>query len=186
MISLVTLMQEGTMVETAGVGFDNALGIGTALSGRIPACRAVVQLPLISLRISKANFNQAFAESAGVRAMAHQANELMFEQVQQSAACNALHDIEARLARWLLRCSDYTGGKQLRLTQEFMAQMLGVRRPTVTNIACSLQQRGFIDYTRGQLKVLDRASLEKLACECYAAPAEKRAAIVLRPQQLFG
>ncbi len=172
MISLVSLMHDGKVVETCIVGFDNAVGIGAALSGRRSNCRAVVQLPLTSQRISTANFKLAYANSSCIRAMANHANELMIEQAQQCVACNALHEADARLARWLLRCADYAEVDQLPLTQGFMAEMLGLRRTTVTNIACALHEKGLIDYSRGQLTVIDRAGLEKTACECYAALAK--------------
>ncbi len=93
--------------------------------------------------------------------------ETLFAQAQQSAACNALHNVEARLARWLLRAHDLVGGKRLNLTQEFIAQMLGVRRPTLSILASDLQKAGLISYSRGVIEITDLAGLRAVSCECY-------------------
>jgi CRP-like cAMP-binding protein len=95
--------------------------------------------------------------------------EMLWAEAQQNAACNAIHDGYSRLCRWLLQCADRTGSEQLLLTQEFLAEMLGVRRTTVTLLAQELQKRGILRYSRGRITILDRAELEACACECYGA-----------------
>jgi CRP-like cAMP-binding protein len=174
MVSLVSVMHDGKAAECCVVGFDSAIGIGAALSGRNALCRAVVQLPLRGHKISVAQFRQAYADSPAIRAMVNDASDRMIAQAQQAVACGVLHDTGARLAGWLLRSADYAEGKTLHLTQEFMAEMLGVRRSTVTQLACRLYEKGLIDYARGRLTLLDRAGLGQVACECYAALAPER------------
>ena len=93
---------------------------------------------------------------------------MLLIQVQQTAACNALHDVEERLSRWLLQARDRVDENTIRLTQEFLSQMLGVRRPTVTVVARMLQEAGLIRYHRGHIEIVDRRGLEARACECYA------------------
>jgi hypothetical protein len=131
--------------------------------------RASVQLPGEAAMISVAHFQAAARQSAHIRDLILRYKEALLAQVQQAAACNALHQLEARLARWLLQILDRVDDPKLPLTQEFMAQMLGVRRSTVTVLAGKLQELGLIRYHRGHVVVLDRAGLEKTACECYAA-----------------
>ena len=93
--------------------------------------------------------------------------ETLWAEAQQNAACNAIHDCSSRLCRWLLQCADRTGSDRVLLTQEFLAEMLGVRRTTVTLLAQELQKRGILRYSRGRITILDRAALEGGACDCY-------------------
>ena len=104
-------------------------------------------------------------------------------QAQQAAACNALHGAEARLSRWLLQTSDIIGGDIVPLTQEYLSQMLGVRRTTVTAIARALQRTGMIHYARGRIEISDREKLKKFACECYEVLRGQSGQIVLRPKR---
>jgi len=171
MISFLTVMYDGEAIETSAVGYDNAAGCNTALSGRNSNCQLIVQIAMRSLRIDKQAFCRAYAESAAVRHMVQVSNELLIEQVQQTAACHALHSAEQRLARWLLQCHDYAGDTTLDLTQDFVSEMLGVRRTTVSFIAHNLQAERLIQYRRGHVKVLDRQALENRSCECYALVA---------------
>jgi CRP-like cAMP-binding protein len=125
-----------------------------------------------------ARFQAAVAQSDRIRSLVLRFKEALLAQVQQTAACNALHPLEARLARWLLQTSDLADVLQLPLKQDFIAQMLAVRRTTVTLIASKLQQDGLISYRRGRMVVLDRSRLEETACECYGT-MRGRADVVL-------
>ena len=168
MISVVVVMQTGEEVETATIGREGALGTGVALGSRHATGRALVQLPGTAARIPAAQFVAAASRSAAIRDIAARYNTLLIAQIQQSVACNALHDAEARLCRWLLNCSDCVNSDTIPLTQEFLGQMLGVRRTTVTIVARMLQAAGMIRYRRGVIQIIDRAALEEGACECYA------------------
>jgi CRP-like cAMP-binding protein len=126
-------------------------------------------LPGTAAWISASRFYAAASESRAIRDLVVRYNDLLLAQVQQSVACNALHALEARLCRWLLQTHDCIDGDAIPLTQEFLGQMLGVRRTTVTIAARLLQSAGLIRYRRGLIQILDRAALEEIACECYAA-----------------
>src|SRR5215203_5077174 len=175
MISFLAVMNDGEAIETSSVGYDNGAGFNTALSGRNANCQLVVQLALRSLRIATPLFCAAYDKSAAVRHMVHVGNERLLEQTQQTAACHALHAAEQRLARWLLQSHDYAGQEVLDLTQDFVSEMIGVRRTTVSLVAGTLQGEGLIKVRRGHVTVLDRGGLERRCCECYAAVAKNRA-----------
>jgi CRP-like cAMP-binding protein len=168
-ISLISVLEGGELIETATIGREGAVGAFAGLGAWHAFSRASVQLPGEAAMISVAHFQAAARQSAHIRDLILRYKEALLAQVQQAAACNALHQLEARLARWLLQILDRVDDPKLPLTQEFMAQMLGVRRSTVTVLAGKLQELGLIRYHRGHVVVLDRAGLEKTACECYAA-----------------
>jgi len=174
MISYLTVMNDGEAVETSSIGYDNAAGCNTALSGRNANCQLIVQLDMKSLRIKSPLFRTAYDQSPRVRHIVQVSSELLIEQVQQTAACHALHSAEQRLARWLLQCYDYAGNEFLDLTQDFVSEMLGVRRTTVSQVAATLQTEGLIKYRRGHVTVLDRESLLARSCECYDAVTKHR------------
>src|SRR4030088_2195219 len=174
MISLLTVMTDGVAVETAAVGYDSAAGFNGALSGRNSNCEAIVQISMKSLRIARRPFLNAYDSSPGVRRMIHIANEMLVEQIQQIAACHALHNAEGRLARWLLQTHDYAGSDVLDLTQDFVSEMMGVQRTTVTALARTLQNEGLIRYSRGRVTMVDRKGLEQRCCECYQTVAAAR------------
>jgi CRP-like cAMP-binding protein len=165
-ISLVTVLQDGQSIETATIGREAALDMTSALSSASATARAVVRVPGTAARIGAADFRAATTKSLLLRDFATRCNQLLIAQTQQSAACNALHNTEARICRWLLDYSD-RAGDALELTQDLLAQALGVRRTTVTLIAQLLQTAGMIRYRRGVIQILDRAALEQSACECY-------------------
>ena len=127
-----------------------------------------MQLPGTGLWLSANRFREAANQSPPMRDLLVRYNDLLFSQVQQSVACNALHDLEARLARWLLQTQDCCDSDALPLTQEFLGQMLGVRRTSVTIAARLLQKAGMIRYRRGLIQIIDRLALEGIACECYS------------------
>jgi CRP-like cAMP-binding protein len=168
MVSLVAVMQNGACVETATMGRAGAIGLSAGLGSRRALGRAVVQLPGQVARLPADRFEAAVNDSKAIRDLLVRCNDALLVQVQQSVACSALHMLDARLARWLLQSHDCVDGQPIPLTQDFLAQMLGVRRTTVTLTARLLQGAGMIRYTRGVVHVVDRSRLEQTACECYA------------------
>jgi CRP-like cAMP-binding protein len=174
MISSLVVMKDGEAIETASIGYDNAAGYNTVLSGRNTNNQLIVQLPLQSVRIAGAHFRNAYERSPTVRHMVHMGNQMLLEQTQQSAACHALHEAEPRLARWLLQCHDYAGQDTLDLTQDFVSEMIGVRRTTVSLLATTLQAEGLIKYRRGHVTIVNREGLERRCCECYGVVFKNR------------
>ena len=167
MISLVVVMRTGELVETAAVGREGVIGAFAGLGKWNAFTRAVVQVPGAAVCIPASRFQQAVAQSERIRELVLRCKEALLGQVQQTAACNALHPLEARLARWLLQALDGSEGATLPFTQDALAHMLGARRTTVTFLARRLQDAGLIRYRRGRIEVIDRAGLEQAACECY-------------------
>lgn len=167
MVSLLAVMADGRAVETATVGFEGVIGGMAGLGLHKALSRAVVQLPLTASRISAAAFRKVVETHASIRNLIVHANDALLGQVQITAACNALHPIEARLARWILQSSDRMHGDQIPLTQELLSQMLGVTRSSVSEVASKLQTAGLIRYIRGNIQITDRPALEKATCECY-------------------
>ncbi len=168
-ISLLAVMRQGEAIELATIGLEGAVGSLSGHGQRRSHTRAVVQVPGVGMRISAQRFRQAAQESEAVRQSIVRYGEILLIQVQQTAACNALHAVEARLSRWLLQARDRLSSNTIQLTQEFLSQMLGVRRTTVTVVANMLQQAGLIRYHRGQIEIVNRPGLEARACECYEA-----------------
>ena len=168
MISLLAVMADGQGIETATVGSEDVVGAMSGFRVRQGFTRAVVQAPLVASCISIVHFHAALQKSDALRNLIASYNEVLLAQVQQTAACNALHPMECRLARWLLQTRDRIDTDVLPLTQEFLSQMLGVRRSTVTLVARQLKQAGVIQTRRGRIVIVDRKGLEDVACECYA------------------
>jgi CRP-like cAMP-binding protein len=166
-VSLMTLMESGAAIESATIGSEGALGLQAAVTWRVSMCRAIVQTPVRASRISAAQLHDGWSKSARLRDLVERHTEALFGHALQSVGCNALHSVEARFCRWLLTCHDRISTDTIALTQEFLADMLGVQRTTVTAVARSLQEKGAIQYRRGVLAIIDRAALETLACECY-------------------
>jgi CRP-like cAMP-binding protein len=181
-ISLISVMEGGAVVETAMVGREGAVGAFGGLGPRNAFNRAVVQLPGVAAVIPVTHFQAAVGQSARIRNAVLRYKEALLGQVQQTAACNALHNLEERLARWLLQALDRTDNPNLPLTQEFISQMLAVRRTTVTLIAGKLQQAGLISYHRGHIEIVDRVRLEDAACECYRMIRRRTEAVFRTPQ----
>lgn len=169
MISQLITTGDGDMVETSSTGREGAVGMQCGLGPRLSFTRTMVQIPGKFSAISAARFEHAASRSAALRDLILRYTETAWAEAQQNAACNAIHNGSSRLCRWLLQCADRTGSEQLLLTQEFLAEMLGVRRTTVTLLAQELQKRGIVRYSRGRITILDRPALEACACECYAA-----------------
>jgi CRP-like cAMP-binding protein len=167
MISLLVITQEGVGIEAATIGREGAIGLHRGLGKRRSFTRAVIQVSGTISHISADMFERAVERSDAIKDMITHYTEVLWVEAQQIAACNAVHSAEARFARWLLQTQDRIDSDALPLTQEFLSQMLGVRRTTVTLVARALQQAGLIRYRRGQIVILDRAGLEEAACECY-------------------
>jgi len=168
-ISLVIPFFSGGSVESAMTGRDGVVGAGAALYGRVSLNRAIVQIGGYSLSCGVDDFKRIIDEHPPVRSVIGAHEQALFAQAQQSAACNASHSLQSRLARWLLRVADLHGGSSLELTQESLAEMLGARRTSVTVIAHTLQQAGMISYRRGRVQLTDIQALQKTACECHEA-----------------
>jgi CRP-like cAMP-binding protein len=166
-ISLMTLMENGAAIESATIGREGALGLAAAVAPRASLVRAIVQTPTRGLKINAAQMHEAWEKSPRIRELVDRHGEALFGHAIQSVACNALHSVEARFCRWLLTCHDRISTDTIALTQEFLADMLGVQRTTVTAVARALQEKGAIRYRRGVVDIIDRAVLEQLACECY-------------------
>ncbi|MDO8878284.1 MAG: Crp/Fnr family transcriptional regulator [Pseudolabrys sp.] len=173
MISLLAVMKQGNSVEVATVGREGAVGAMSGFGSRHAFTRAIVQVDGVASRIAATPFQEAMKKSAVLRETVARFHEGLLAQVQQTAACNALHDLEQRLCRWLLQTQDRAGGDLITLTHEFLSQMLAVRRTTVTLVARNLQEAGAIEYRRGKIRVVDRRKLEKRACECYKVVSQQ-------------
>ena len=167
-ISLVTTLDGHQPLEMGLIGNEGMLGASLALGiGQAPM-RAVVQGSGSALRISSQLFKQELLSSPALLRVLKRYLYVVMAQLSQSAACTHFHEIEPRLARWLLMTHDRAHADHFHLTHEYLAEMLGVRRSGVSIAAAALQARGLISYSRGQIYILDRAGLEQAACECYA------------------
>ena len=168
-VSLVTQMEDGKIVEVALVGNEGVTGLAAVLGANVSTERAIVQIPNGAVRAKAEVILEEFnLHGALQRLFLNYANHLM-RQIGQTAACNASHTVEERLARWLLMCHDRVNSDELNLTQEFMAEMLGTRRATVNLAAVNLQSAGLIKYNRGRIRIIDLPGLGGFACECYEA-----------------
>lgn len=168
-VSLVTTMLDGDVIEMATIGREGVVGVpmllGSANSGNL---RGVSQATGDSVAVHASDFRRELAAGGRLSAYVSQFVNALFGLVGQNAACNRLHTVNQRLARWLLMTHDRLEVDRFNLTHEFMAQMLGSRRASVTEAAASLQSTGAIEYRRGDVSVLDRDALERNSCECYA------------------
>jgi CRP-like cAMP-binding protein len=168
--SVIHRMADGAAVEVGTVGNEGLVGLAALLEAEASESQTLAQIPGTAVRLPAAVLVEAVAARPALRRLLHRYTQAYLTQVAQGAACNRLHGIEARCARWLLMTHDRVGGADVfPLTQEFLAIMLGVRRSGVTLAAGALQDAGLIRYRRGGIRVLDRAGLEAAACECYGA-----------------
>lgn len=178
MLSLLVVLRNGRAIETATVGREGAVGAMAGLGLYKSLVRVVVQLPMMVSTIPASKFRRAAAQSDAVRNMCIRYNEVLLSQARVTAACNALHAVEARFCRWLLQSADRAESGTVRLTHEFLAEMLGVRRTSVTEVASKIQAAGAISYTRGQIRILKRSTLEKMSCECYQTLVDQTAILI--------
>ena len=165
-ISLVTPLEDGNIVEVATVGNEGIVGVPNVARGSL-AVRAISQVAGSALRMDAATFLAEWEHPGPLRDLVQNYLPALFGQIAQAAACNRLHSNEERLSRWLLMSHDRVGVDQFLITHEFLGQMLGSRRATVTLSAGLLQAAGLIRYHRGRVTILDRAGLEGVSCECY-------------------
>jgi len=166
-VSLVCELAGGQMIETAMVGHDSVVGGGAALDDRDAVYKAIVQIGGTGLALDVDTARHVARDSEEFRKAIIRHEQLILAQAQQSAACNASHTLNERLARWLLHTRDVLGTDSFLLTQEFMAEMLGVRRTSVSIVAHTLQQAGLINYRRGHINIEKPEGLQHAACECY-------------------
>jgi CRP-like cAMP-binding protein len=166
MISMVSTMDNDT-VEVGTVGREGMVGLPILLYAESMPTRAFVQVEGAAQRITADGFRAALREGTDLAPLLYRYAQTLFDQVAQSVACNRLHDLEERCARWILMTHDRVGEDQVPLRQQFLAEMLGVHRPAVTLAAGALQRAGLIRYHRGIIEVLDRSGLEEAACPCY-------------------
>ena len=166
-ISVVIIMEDGAIAEAGTIGNEGMAGIPLLLNVQRSPAQAFYQVPGEAMRMSAAAFKEEIARGGPFRDMLQRYAQGFVNQLAQAAACNRLHPVDQRLCKWILMSHDRVGSDRLLLTQEILAQMLGVRRASVTIAAGMLQRAGFIRSHRGVITVLDRAGLEESACECY-------------------
>lgn len=169
MISLVVLTSDGRSVEVAIVGHEGMVGTTLAVGLKRGPYRALVQISASGFRLKSELLEEVLARTPELRVILNRYVLIQGLQVSQVAACNRLHEVEQRLSRWLLMCQDRIGSEELPVTHEFLAQMLGTGRPSVSLAAGILQKAGMIENIRGTVKIVNRKGLEGAACECYAA-----------------
>jgi CRP-like cAMP-binding protein len=168
LFSMVTATEDGGSVESGTIGREGMSGIPVLLNAGQTTMPTFVQVPGEAVRLRAELLRERYESSPDVRRVLNRYVHTTVVVGSQSTACNALHGVEARMCRWLLMSSDGVGSDEVNLTQEYLAVMLGVRRPGVTEVAGRLRAEGLIDYKRGKIRILDRAALERHACECYA------------------
>jgi CRP-like cAMP-binding protein len=167
-ISLMTPLADGTAIETATVGKEGMVGVHAFLGGGVlNNAQAMSQVPGEMLSLGVDTFRAFVDDDGKMREIMMAYTQALFVQIAQAVACNVAHDIQQRAAKWLLQTHDRVEGDQFQLTQEFLADMLGVTRPSVSVAAGTLQAAGLITYRRGQVTILDRPRLEEASCECY-------------------
>jgi len=166
-ISLVVALAEGDTVEVAMIGRDSIASGSAALDGKVALNKAIVQIAGSASVLDVEHLRRLADGSVAFRTCLGRHDQMILVQAQQSAACNINHTVDERLSRWLLRCRDLMGSDKLNLTQEFLGQMLGVRRSSVSLVAGTLQRAGLIKYRRGNIHIEDVEGLREAACECY-------------------
>jgi CRP-like cAMP-binding protein len=195
LISVTVTMRDGRTAETGVVGRREVVGINAFMGGReTTQTEYVIQVDGDAIRVPADPLLEEFNVNAALRRVLLRYTQAMFAQVTQNAACNGLHSMEQRLARWLLEVRDRIGTDELRLSHEFISEMLGVRRAGITELSHSFEERGLIAQTRGLTRIVDGDGLETVSCECYRVirdeydrllgePGEKktRAAVVGQP-----
>ena len=167
-VSLLYVMENGASAEIAVVGNEGVVGISLFMGGGSTPSRAVVQSAGEGYRLSAHNVQDEFGRSGPVMHLLLRYTQALITQMAQTAVCNRHHSLDQQLCRWLLLSLDRLNGSQLVMTQELIANMLGVRREGVTEAALKLQKAGLIKFARGRITVLDRPGLESRTCECYA------------------
>ena len=176
---MLAVLKTGEAIEIAAIGREGAVGARLGRRPEIAFAQAIVQLPGMALKIEIEKFQSAARNSPAITDLAACASEIMAVNLQQSAACNALHPLESRLARWLLHSRDRYDNDELPLSHEFLSEMLGVRRTTVSLAANTLQNAGVIHYRRGKISIANRKGLQSVSCDCYRTVKQNIAAIIV-------
>jgi CRP-like cAMP-binding protein len=171
-ISSLVELTDGSAIETGMIGKDGLFGAAQALDHKLSLNKVMVQVPGIASVIEASLLKELANKSLDLRALLLNYEQFFLAQVQQTTACNALHSVEQRTCRWLVRMYDLVGGKELPLTQEFLAQMMGVQRTSVNAIAAHLQEEGLTSYRRGKVTILNINLVHQYACECPIAVRE--------------
>jgi CRP-like cAMP-binding protein len=166
-VSLVVTLSTGETIEAAMVGLDGVVGASAALDGKVALSRGIIQLSGEIIVCDIDVLKSTALQSPKLLGLLIRHEQTVYAQAQQSAACFATHQVIARLSRWLLRARDLSGSDTLSFTQEYLAEMLGVRRTSVTVVAHTLQAAGLIKYARGKIQILNMEGLQDSACECY-------------------
>jgi CRP-like cAMP-binding protein len=166
--SLVAVADERSRVEVATIGLEGMVGLPLFLGANSSPHSAFCQIPGSAARLGSEDLRRVLTDDGVLHRLLNRLTQATMVQVAQNVVCNNSHDIEQRAARWLLTTHDRVQGDVFSLTQEFLARMLGARRPTVSSAARRLQDRGLLSYVRGTMRILDRPGLETLACPCYA------------------
>jgi CRP-like cAMP-binding protein len=167
LISLVSLMEDGKSVEAGLIGLEGMAGLPVVLADGTTPMRSVVQIEGAAIQMRSGVVKEEFQRGGALQNALHRYMHALFVEFSQSAACNRLHPIIGRLSRWLLMASDAVASEKLFLTHDYLSVMLGIRRPGVTEAAVELRERGGIDYSRGEIRIVNRKVLEGIACECY-------------------
>ena len=167
LVSILSVFTDGKSVEVGLVGKEGFVGLPLVAGFRTAPTRAVAQIAATAFRVDGEALMVILRECPNLERKLQQFSQIMAMQVTQIAACNRLHEVDERLARWLLMSADRIGSNSVPLTQEFLAQMLGTRRASVTVAAGILERAGLITHSRGDVKIINRRKLEEAACECY-------------------
>jgi CRP-like cAMP-binding protein len=183
-VSLVVGLSSGETIEAAMVGKDGVVGAFAALGGNIPVNRAIVQLAGPALTCKLGVLKSATLDSHSMQSALFRHEQAVYAQASQSAACMATHNVEARLCRWLLRARDLADSDELQFTQEFLAEMLGVERTSVTLHARTLQHAGIIKYSRGKIQITDLEAMQESVCECYGTVKSYYQALLRKPNTI--
>lgn len=166
-LSTLVVLRDGSAVEVAAIGNEGVAGVGLLVGERVSSYSLVQQVEGACLRVPASHFRKMLQESPRLRNLVERYALILLRQCAQNAACNARHDAEKRLSRWLLACADRAGRDEFDLTQDFLGVMLGISRQSVSAVIQSLQLQALISYRRRHLQILDRTRLEHTACECY-------------------
>lgn len=183
-VSCLYTMHDGATAEMALVGNEGVIGVTSFLGGGAPPHRAIAQIAGDALRIPARFLKAEFARSGPLQQVLLRYTQALIVQISQTAVCNRLHSVEQRLCRWLLLCHDRVMGAEICMTQEYIANMLGGRRESVTVAAGHLQDLGLIRYSRGHITIVDRRGLELLVCECYRTVEDEYDRLLVSKRQL--
>jgi CRP-like cAMP-binding protein len=166
-ISILSETERGGPIEVATVGNEGFAGLPAYLGAEQSPNRVIVQIPIEAFELGVAAFRNEVRTTRRFRELIDRYVQMLITQIAQSSACNRIHDIEKRCARWLLICHDRVDGDEFPLTHQFLSQMLGVRRAGVTEAVGALRDAGLIEYQRGLMQIVDRRGLERKVCSCY-------------------